>query len=934
MTVDDIIETAKLNPQSAMRLMIENIEGTTTLEINDATNPFIKLLETSLSGLNAVLLEHASQIRPLFPELALEPEDLYNHMTTEEEKGSFAIPSKVGIFLMVSVSDIKKYGIYDTETKVYTIVIPKFSEVRVSDVSLLLQNDISIKLGETTVFVEELGDDNTAYTEGNIPSYISKDVANEDWVTFELELEQLKRYQVNYNITSKTKFAVELTLEDQYVSSNAYAKMDDGTLVPLEVTNSTSVYDHSKFTIRAKPIGDKVVYEIPTFYTLELTQGFELIIETFTTKGAVLIPLYKFTPSDFSIVVPSNFDRAESSGVNKVNIMVFSKGVLDGGRDIKSFEELREEVIFNSTGMRDLPLTEKSLTAFAANRGFTVSLVEDVITSRSFIATRDVIGSYENVNVMSYVDIMHGTASFYQPEISQNTIDFKDSTVLIKSNTVFKNNNGMLTPISQTEKEAIESATYSNAQIMLSTSEYLYTPFYYVLEKFNDIVETRVYDLDKPGIEKAVILSKNTYFVESVNINQYGIFKTSTGYDFFLKLYGNKEFEDLNKDDVKIQLGFKIGEAFVYFIATYDDVSDSWKASIDSSFFVDNEDNISVTNGSSEIYTNRIPIRSDVETIIYITSDKYETDSRYPPTLEVYEDSDTVNALCKELLTTTLGNRLTTLWKNSFVAYNELKYKVATDDEYLLYKDNVFYGDVVLEDGTVITSDVDSPYSTKLLHRKGTRVLDPDGNFVYKFRKGDLLLDEAGNPIPDNELGLTYYTDIFLLQYEYKISKIPEYNDYSETVLDFIRNWLKDDLVYLNSKLLEHSLMYYKPNRSVVSVKTFSGTSSHLIRPRITLYVDTNLYNVTTTEEETSKIGKIIHKHISKTTFKLSEIKDEIKVSLGSGVDGVDIFDIGEGSPDIVTYKSTDNRFAIKKKITKSGSVEYDIEINIIQTNQ
>jgi len=921
-------ENIQSSPSSTMRHIIETIENNSEINIDNPTNPFVLNLETSVAGTRFALDELASNMRILFPSLAVEESDLFHHITTDEESGTFAIPSDVKLTFMISVNKIKEVGIYNEDTETFKVTLPKFTEVIVADTTFTILHDIDIFYRGNYSYVEEIIDTNSTDNTGNVYSVITKDVDNLDWITFDIRIKQIKREYVEIGLIAGQKVDLTIDLEDQYAYTKAYLVTPTGTTT-VNITHNSSVYDHDKLTLRVKVSESKVNYTIPMFYLIDGITNTNLLIEIYTTKGRIVIPLNKFNTNDFNIKLPNKFFTPEAAVMEKIDKLALSRNIVDGGSNIKTFEELRKEVIFNTTGVRDLPITEHSLTQHVNNRNFQITKVEDNLTLRSYIVSKDINSEYKDLNIKSNIDILHGELELYKPDVDQKSITYKNNDILIKSNTLIKVINGKFKPLSDLEVNYVRTSNLTDLTEFMKNTEVYNIPFYYLLREDRDILETYIYDLDKPDIKNLYIMNKNTYLIENVNITRYGVFKTDSGFDLHFTLYGNKEFEKIQKDEVYIQLAFPLGDTKVYFKAKFNVDTNTYKATIESDFFLTDSKRLNVTNGFSQLYDKNINLNENVELIIYTTVETIHVDNRYKPTLEVVNESN-ANAFTKESVNIILGNVLNTLWNKSYMTYTDLRFMRASEDEYLTYKDNVYSGDIVNDDGVVIHSNDKSYFSTKLLYRKGDIVRDDLGKPLFKHRKGEYLRDENNDLIEDTISGKAYFIDVLVTQAEYIVTGNKLYKNYYDTVIDIIRNWLNDDLKVFNEKLLEHSFIYYRPHKKIVPPKINGNLyTDNLIRPTVTLYIDQNLFSVVSQDNEISIIGKIIHKHISRNIFSLTDIREEIKTTLSAGLISVKIEGITENNTELIEYTDRTNRIILDKIITTNKEVNYDINLKI-----
>ena len=957
----DALELVKYTPAASQRKFVDMITSKDyTQELLDPTSPFVMLLEANvISTLNAVE-ESASVSRMLFPSLANSEQDLLHHISSHEEQDLFASPASANITFMINVLDIKSMGVpiveyNNPDTDVddviigYNVTIPKYTEVIVGGVTLTLFNDIRITMknidvyGTKTysVFVEQTQDDNVlaVNTIGNIYSVITMDTDNIEWVTFETKIQQLKRISYTFNISLGGGFKQNIPITDNYCFSRIYIKNEYGSWVEMNLTHSDVVYDREIPTMKISVLGKSIEYTVPDFYMLDGSMSGSVRIDIYTTVGKMLLPLSKFNINDFKIKLPKELYTEETAGMTKINKIAFSRGHIDGGVTTRTTKELRNKIIFNTTGVIDLPITEKQLNENIKTKGFTLFKAVDTITDRIYIAGKNINDVYALNKLPSNLDVFNNTVSVLEHDISDegelrtDNVLVNHDGILIKSNTVFKTENGVTKIVGDEFLDILHNNTDTNKSILLGEHEYFYTPFYYVLALDGDSLNSRIYDLDRPKMSYMSIVAKNPIFKANVNISQYAIFKTNTGYRIVLTLFGNKSFEELDPNNIKVQVALKTNnlDSKLIFTGGYDPTISKYTINIDSTFMVDSFDRLEASNGLSDISANEFYIDNDVEFIIYKTSLNESIDETFYPTTEIGDKTINANALCKETAKIKFGSNLTYLWNKITSVYSDRRYKTSTEDVPLRYKADVFNTDVVETNGVVI-KNVDCDVATiKFLHKAGDLVLDDAGDIVYEYKIGDVLLGHDGKPILDPLNGVLRYVDILMFQYEYKIVRDVRYDTYVTDIINIILGWLNIDMLEMNDFTLEHTKIYYKPRKSSVSVELLNDKKMiHLTSPTVTLYMDKTVHNKELSYSDLrSSVGKVMHKYVEKKTVILSDIKRDIVNSVANGIVGVSFTDDVLSDAEVLAFKDSSNRLSMKKKYTRFNEVVYDITINI-----
>jgi hypothetical protein len=224
------------------------------------------------------------------------------------------------------------------------------------------------------------------------------------------------------------------------------------------------------------------------------------------------------------------------------------------------------------------------------------------------------------------------------------------------------------------------------------------------------------------------------------------------------------------------------------------------------------------------------------------------------------------------------------------------------------------------------------------LHSKGDTVLNPDGTTVYMYRKGDIVLDNNGNPVIDTFGGIIRYVDILMLEYEYALATSNAYKNYLASCVDTLRSYLLTDLPALNNKLLENTNILYKSNKSatpvIVLINNVYYNMHYIVSPSVQLYITGNT-PLSSDEVEHYKdvVGNIIDKHLIKDSISLSDIKQDIMSILGVRVAGVKITNLDSNNSELIVFKEQTNKPVLGKVLdyNKYGEyiVRYDIKLTV-----
>lgn len=951
MTNDELLKYV-YDPTVIQHDMLDFISKATDgdLNVTSATNPFVMLMEAAAVTASNSAIESRSVIRSKYPSLATQTHELYQHLSDEELINIFGVPSIGNIVFYVSVNNLKQYGYRDNVNKYVTTVVPMYTEVIVSGTTFTMLNDVNVRLyDDGTVFVEHVNNDLDISVKdiGILKSGIITDSEGIQWIVFEIYLKQIKRTSVSKSIVTIEGFKKQLPTTDSYYHTDVYYvnKYTGSSGKRLEKKHNEEFINENVPSIYVSVNADSVLYRIPDIYLLSNAVTGNVTIDMYETKGKIYLPLNKLGFNDFTIVMGNTTSSPQAASVTNITVLATSRDVVNGGSDAMTTDELRKSIVFNTTGINNLPITEFDIESRATEYGYELFKAVDIITERVFIAAKNA-PEVESKLLHSKADIFFNTVELLLSNINSSSIERYHDDVIIRSNTVFKEVNGKVRIVTDDELADIDRMDVNKKIFHYNSNKYFFTPYYYILDTEIDRTSSRVYDLDRAEMSDLKIIAKNVNIKYKVNTDKYIMIKTPTGYRVVISLLANKEFGNILPSLIKGELKFKVGstEVYVSYPGVYDAKSGYIEFDIDTNHYVDNDNNLIVQNGISNVSNKIINLVSEAEIYIYTIDGNVQDPSGYlKSNISTFNDINKITVFTKETAKITFGKEVKYIWNKLFNAYTERKYKKYTENVYAKHEEDVYKINPDTGNSVFLIEDEDGKkhVSRTLLYKSGDDVLDHNGERVVKYRKGDIIPNPAnGLPMIDNESGVVRYLDIMMLEYEYKVATSLVYETYLTTVLDMLDSVLFKDMILLNDNLIENTAMVYKSFKSAgtVTIKSNNVLSSipYVTRPKIKLYIngDTVVDTVTVDKLKTT-IGKIIHNSLDKVKITLSEIKKEIITKAGIPilavkVEGIDVVNNNEAF--MIDDKS--KRLIVDKQLELNKNKELVVKYNIDLTVQ
>ena len=917
------------------------------LNITNPTNPFVMLMETAAVTSANAAIESKSVIRAKYPSLAIQPHELYHHITDNELDNMFSTPSVVNMLFYINLMDLKNNG-YTSENGGKSTIIPKGTAIEIAGVTFTILNDIYIKVNsDNTVFVEHRNNEDPISIKdlGILKSAIITDAEGIPWVLFESYIKQIRKVSVSKSIIALEGFKHDITINDSYYYSNIRYKnsLTNNEYVNLSKRHNEEYIDETTPSVYISVFDKNIRYQIPDIYLANGMISGNINIDVYDTKGKLYLPVNKFTFNDFKITLGDTTTTPEAATIKNIALIANSRDIVNGGKNALTLEELRDSIIHNTTGNNNLPITSKEIEKSASFNGYDVFKALDVVTDRIYIASKNT-PYIDSKLIYSKIDTFFNTVNIILSEVSSNNVLNNNDTFIIKSNTIFKEINSIVTVVNDDDLDYVNKLSNVDKTRYFKDHKYFFTPYYYIVDKTDGETDAKVYDLDSPKLENLSIIGKNINIPYKVNTDKYTVIKTNTGYKVIISLITNKEFKQINPDKIKGELTIDIlsGGTTVNIPGEYNAITGYMEFNIDTDFYVDRDNFIEITNGISEVYTKKVKLINTITIYIYTTELTVTDEVNYLRSEIVTESKNTnVVVFSKEKIDLLFGNELTYIWSKLYNTYTERKYKRYTTTIYKTYSEDVYSVDPTTGSKFKITTDTDGKkvLTSEIIHHKGDYILDSNGDKVILYKSGDVILDTNNKPIIDTMSGLSRNIDILMLEYEFKLATTLAYKNYLISDLDLIRANLLNDMSKLNDKVLENTKILYKSYKSskLVSIiaKNSITTIPYITKPSVILYItDKSYYNPSDLDNIYTVIGKIIHEHLDKTDIVLTSIKEDIMNSLAMKIVAIKITGLDNvGDTEAFTIQDKTRRLTLDKKLVINNNneliVKYNIDISV-----
>jgi len=950
------------NPCAIQTAVLQTLSDVTDgkITIVDPTNPFVFSLESSAVLTSAFLSQNETNTRKQYPAVAQTPEDLYLHMSDVDYIDRFAIPSKTKFSILLPKDETLNKMVADPTTGIRKIVIPRNTFFTIADTDFSIQYPIEIcqlAHGGLQVIYDATVASPLQALSTNVIDFEIRKVLGGEYIYFEFEVQQFNIISNTSSLNSATDFKLDISLVDQYYYTRVYAENSDGTWSEIKTTHTDQVYDIYKPTAVIKVVDKLVTVSIPQIYT-----GTEMLkrgvrIDVYQTKGVfnLMLSEYPFNSFIATWLAIDNNDNNEYVAPLKTfrSVIPYSDATVSGGSNGMTFEELRTQVITNAIGAPSLPITNAQIETNLKINGYNIVKNIDNISNRTFLATKGMPAPKDEKLITAASASIETLSITINELVTIGSVINNNTSVTITPDTIFRDNNGIVSPVSDNELNTVLNLTVDQRAIAVTNGNYLYTPFHYVLDMTGDEFDSRPYYLDSPEIITKLFNSENDTTLIQVNTGAFSINKNANGYTIIITTKSGDVYKALPDDEVQVQMAFiPVGEkdrAYINGVLIGMTAEDERIYSFDFSttFNIDSSNYLSLEKFflyTEEERLTKTPLVNDFD-IIYTTTSAM-------PSQWLSSDIDQVLGafllplkavgITHETLRVKFGYALDTLWSRSRSVVSSLPYKTWDVDVPMTHEADVYERDAV---DSIVTFDANNNPIINILHAKGSQVLDRDGNVIYKHRIGDVVLDSNGNPTYIDTRNMIRQLDIMMIEGVYWFATDQIAVDYRNLLTQSVVTWLSNDLTNIDKKLLEKTNIFFYPNTNMgrINVMVNSGIIKAIdARQTFTVYLSVSklVYDDSALREKlTSTTINVINDELKNTTVSLDGITSALRKQYGTDVVSVLVSGLGgSNNYPVITVMDNSQRCSIGKRLTITGDnnliVEENIDISFIKYSQ
>lgn len=930
----------------------------------DPSMPFPYLIEISATLTAGAIEEDQLLNMQQYPVMSEDEDSLFRHLSDKNFVNMFGSPAGCWFDILLSKEEVMANAVQVGTTGTKKLTLPRHSQIVVNNMAFTMQYPI-------TFIVKKHGGIDVVY-DGSLPSPIQTLAGNKpEWGTYWVDtksagrvemirvrtyVKQMQLTSYTYSLTGAKALKKVLPLTDQFYYVRAFSRNAGKTSwTEIKTTNSQQVFDPLDPTLLYKVIDSTLTVELPYVYFATALATADIRVDVYTFKGPVNMTMSDLAP-DAYIVTWKDLDASDNLMYSAplslmTTISIFSTDMIAGGTNAPSFEERRKRVLDNAVGDIVIPISDAQMGTQLAELGFDSMVNQDLVTFRTYLATRAMPDSTEGL-ASTGIDAAVVTAKKSLTDIIPlETVINNHPRYTIQPETLYRNIDGVLRFCTDAERKAVDALRGDALVNTISDGTYLWTPLHYVLDVSEEEFEVRPYYLSAPDFDvTSFVASNDTLGLTVSSSTERTITRDKDGYVIRVKSSSNATWKALRDDQVHVQLAFiPKGEsdyAYINGVQIAKNGERWYEFRIASNWDLDEEHFLTTTNFSMYEPIERdysVPLNIGFS-LIWSVSD-YSVDGAESTEVDLvmgdYLLPDDAVGVYHELMYVNFGSELTGLWARSRSMIGLRKYLTYPADVLAVYKTNVYDKDPVT-DRPIIEDDPDNPGSKrlKIKYKKGDPKYNADGVREIDHHKGDAVLDEHGQPVMEDERNIIRWWDVCLFDAVYRYATYAKDVEYTASVPKVLVEWINDTLGGIRADLLENTDLLFQPRNTIKYVECTVEdseletllTSQHLT---IDLYVTKDVYNNTELRAalKAASIAQAVA-GVDNPIVARSKIERAITDNLGTDIVTVELSGLGGQNKNfnVVQLNDDSSRLVIAKALEQQADGTFAI-VDAIEVN-
>lgn len=956
------------NPENIQIDILESMDkvfSSDTEQLIVNPNTTVGFLIDSFSNITGSMVKGIEQkFNSLYPRRAQNITELYNHISDYDYVSFQAQPASYKINIKMSKESLRKTAVHYNQYY-NMLVIPRTSSFKIGSFSFGLYHDIFIKINKATNTIILNYDTNiinplNSLNNYNIP-YSEFNYLGVEYISFEITIYQFNTTNYTESIDNSIGFTKSYHIQDQFYAARVYDLINN---FEFKYSYSDQIYDPLNPTVIIKSIPDenKVDLYIPSVYFSNGNISSQLKIDIFTTKGKLDINIdttnadliaAEFLSDDVFVAPYLPYITPLKHIENLIFVPLNNK--LIGGKNVETFEEVKDRVIHNLFSNRVL-ISEEDIHNFFAQFDFTVIQPLDNLTKRIFYILSTVSDKveYDKIQIANSKLIFDLNKLDTYPTDTIKNIASNKYVFLPSTEYNYNLSNDIIIPLTQLEKDTIDAFTQEQKVDYYNATTNLFTPYHLLVETNLTYPKASSFDLISCDAEKLLFDVQHPYTDYQIYINDIKLEHLNSGtggYKLSIGVEKNVALKKVDEADLFLYLTIVtasmelIGAQMVY--SETIGQMDIYTYNINTNYHLSTTD-IRIEHMEYQpgyLHSVAVPLETGAHITLYVRKNIVTTNPNYIPyelfdgvELSSYFVNLKINfftgnwvALTKFDFDLKLGTNLSDIIDNNItITYSDQSFQTYQTDVPLLYEHDIYDKDI---DGKLIYQIVGGGIVLNKLHTQGDPVLDAGGDPVYKYRIGDIILNASGQPIIAQHRNLICTIDMFGLNYVYKFN--PEFN--IPSILNTFTTYY-DIIKEHRNKLYGNTLCFFKPTSTLGIGKFIIDELTEDLNISISIgfkiYLNANIVgNLNTINLIRVETYKLIKQFITNNkTITIMDLGDKIKESFSDFISSVDTTGINSNLQlQTITKVDKEKTLSIKPilKLDDVGNIQIEDSITL-----
>ena len=948
------MEPFKRDPTALTQSALETVESILNGEatLMSPGSPFIMLMEMACVTSTNAVRENLVLLRRQYPMLAITNEEIYHHMADEDYLGRFSVPAEVEMVLAIQVQGLINNMVRDESENAWKAVLPRDTSITVDGFTFMPLYPIVLRRYDNGILQVNY---DSAFLNPVMPlrdSIITPEIrtttSGDEWVFLKIKTVQVKADPHYFTVDKSYRFKKAVVMEDQFHYARVYFRNQSSgrTWIEMRTTHSEQTFDSRYPTAVLKVDNNVLNIEIPVVYLSSGMMSGEVRVDVYTSKGEIHLNMADYRPEQYTVALTAIDEERDSSAYTlamaDVSYYAYSLATVNDGRDGMDFNTLRKNVIYNADGPQNLPITNVQLSASGELNNFEIVKNVDMLTNRVYLATRKLpLPRNSSLITSASIGIATMVSTLESLKLNHRVID-NGHRVTIKSKSLFESVNGQLKLLTESEQAELQAMGPSNMVTRVNNRQYLYTPFYHVLDNTESIFEQRVYSLDQPEAKDLNILRQNHTLQLFVNTGSYELKKTTDGYSLRILTRSSNHYIALQDNEVGVQLAYyphhETTLAYINGVLESKNAEGErlYRFDIQTSHDFNVENSMEITNSEVQgvvSYKGWIELEKSVYLIHHTTSISTnfrsdETDGLLGKFL--LPAGSVGNTL--ERLTLHFGDSLDLLWSRARSYLTDPVYLRHTVDIPLLHTQTQYGVDPVT--GSIFDENMNYIEVAQI----GDPVLDENGQPVYKHKVGDVVLDEQGKPMLSAASATGREFDLLVVDGRYLFANDLVYVDYRKEIDILLTTWITKNVQEHQDDLLEVTKIYFYPRTTIGLTKVYTENHGSVFVPSeqaftVELHVQKDIFeNLDIRKALRRTTIQILDAAVAESSINMTKVKETLRKAYGASVDAFEVTGLG-GSENyqLVTVASNEYRLCLKKRLEIAPDRSYVVtdDVNV-----